>query len=122
MIKEFTTGNYGIKTTSQIEYYFVDDKYEDPVNKWRRETGDWPKEDEEKLKQQKKENEKARPRKMQLLCYFDKMREKYAYKLTGVGALPLTDAEFIVCRLYTGPMRVPMPGSNSAPLPLSFAP
>ena len=122
--EKFRPGNYGITTTPQIEYAFVDDECKDPfvVELRRKMTNNWPKEDEEKLRQQKEENKDARPREMQLLSSFRAKRQEYADLLTLVDTPRLTDAEFIAGRLYTGPMRVPTRGSNSVPLPCSFGP
>ena len=88
----FTTGNYGVKTSSLIEYYFV----VDPSGK-EAELGPWP--SEARLLE-----DASLCRKPCALATFAKQRRKIDAQLHRTQTTALADTEFVGLRLYTGPM------------------
>ena len=92
--EEFTTGNYGVTTTPEIEWLFV-------VEPQQREGGEhsspWPK--EEKLRDT--------PKRMRSPMPLDEMKKKLAevnHQLKDMNEPPLELVEGFGARLYTGPM------------------
>jgi hypothetical protein len=92
--EEFTTGNYGVTTTPEIEWLFV-------VEPQQREGGEhsspWPK--EEKLCDT--------PKRMRSPMPLDEMKKKLAevnHQLKDMNEPPLEFVEGFGARLYTGPM------------------
>lgn len=81
---EFTAGNYGTTTTSQVEYAFVADGKPAPA-----ETCNLP--------------DEQRRRKPCSLASFSAARKERDGRLRALGADGLSDGEFIAARLYTGP-------------------
>ena len=113
---EFTTGNYGVLTTSATEYWFVVDPVgaastpriheairrdarADPKAKVGR-MWDWPV--EEKLRDDPEQRSRCRqplPAKD-----FAEARAELDAQLVKLGYTPIRDVEFFGARLYTGPL------------------
>ena len=91
----FTTGNYGVKTTSEIEWWFVVEPDRKRLSKLKLDA--WPTEDKERCNH----GRSALP-----LSAFSAARKEIDAELRTMGLDPLTDAELIGARLYTGPMFV----------------
>ena len=107
---EFLTGNYGVRTTSAIEYHFVVDP--DPkrhANSMRlgdrdgRADGrdfEWP--FEEKLRADESQRHRCRVAKPPKA--FDGERKDLNAQLDRLGLQAIKDVEFHCARLYTGPL------------------
>jgi ADP-ribose pyrophosphatase len=87
---DFTTGNYGVTTTPEVEWLFVVDPKRDGMT--------WPL--EEKLRN-------AEPDRMRKPMIFEKLEEKREgvnQQLRSMGEPEMLQEECIGARLYTGPM------------------
>ena len=93
---EFTTGNYGVTTTSEIEYWFVVDPSAAKLAELNRQ--EWPIE----TKLVGDEATKKLCRKPRPMSGFDQARKKLMVHLKPL-CVKLTDEMFIGARLYTGP-------------------
>ena len=108
--EEFTTGNYGIKTSSAVEWAFVASPDQEP-------TGGWPKE-EKLLKAQTTPAMERGSNERQLLDSGAQLRkplptEELTAKMEGknerlaaLGEEKLVFAEAVAARVYTGPLFV----------------
>ena len=96
---EFTTGNYGVCTTSALEWAFVVDGEA---------TRDWPVESEARLP----DRAKCR-RPVPLKEFLARVHEKNA-QLRSLKMAQLIEAELVGARLYTGPMFVKSEPSSPA--------
>ena len=91
--KEFTTGNYGVTTTSAKEWAFVvDDALPDG-------TSSWPAESEERLP------DRSKCRKKTPLAELEKKAEPMNKKLKEFNQPMILVEEIIAANLYTGPVR-----------------
>ena len=95
--QEFTTGNYGITTTSRLEWSFVTDLDGVPDASLARER--WPDESPDKLPDRK------RCRQPMPLATLVAAMEARNEQLRGANQPPLVEEEAIAARLYTGPVR-----------------
>ena len=89
--EHFTTGNYGVTTTSAIEWAFVATPDERPV-------GDWPRET--------RLGGKAERRESMPLAELERLVAEHASRLRDMGEEPLLLQEALGARLYTGPLFV----------------
>jgi NLR family CARD domain-containing protein 3 len=101
---EFTTANYGVTTTSRIEYHFVVDP-EKGLGKLGRDS--WPV--EKKLLNKKLDGSEqtgshsaSSPREAKPLSAFEAAWAEIDEDLEGLNEYPLREEEFIGVRLYTG--------------------
>lgn len=96
----FTTSNYKIKTTSRIEFDFVDN----PENGLTFEvhgTTTWPAEDTAELRQKRVEARKPMPK-----AELERKRTERNQKLKELKQDELVPEEVVAARLYTGPLFV----------------
>lgn len=96
----FTTPNYKIRTTSRIEFDFVDN----PENGLKSEvhgTTTWPAEDTAELRQKRTEARKPMPR-----AELEQKRTELNQKLKELKQDALVWEEVVAARLYTGPLFV----------------
>ena len=97
---EFTTSNYGVKTTSQIEWWFVIDPAEG-----RRVLGlhDWPVEHAEKIHPERRRGSTGEVP----LAWFDAQLEAKNRELEHTGeTCKVSRNELLAARMYTGPVCV----------------
>ena len=90
--------NYGVTTTSKIEWTFIVDDKATPEQLG---VPRWPAESEDKLPDRKKSRQKS-----VLSELIDKAKE-HNQKLEEANQPPLVDEELIAASSYTGPVRVP---------------
>ena len=95
---EFVTGNYGVATTSKIEWLFTTDDAATPESLGRRQ---WPAESVEKLPN------RSHCRKRRPLAEILKAAEAPNAQLKAHDHTPLGPEELIAANLYTGPVRAP---------------
>ena len=93
----FTTPNYGVETTSEVEWLFVTEPHMDTLERLRRPA--WPAE-------HPRYTDEITRRKPVPLSRFHAQRLEANAQLEKEGVAPVGDAEFIACRLYTGPLFV----------------
>ena len=94
----FVTGNYGINTTSRIEWLFVTDEEATPEQLGLKA---WPAESEEKLP------DRSRCRVRRPLAEMEKAAKAPNDQLKRNDHTPLGQPELIAANLYTGPVRAP---------------
>ena len=92
--RDFVTPNYGITTTSQTEWLFVTDPL-DGLSELG--LADWP--SEQVRVQDEMERRQPLP-----LSYFDERRAEVNARLAEEDVAAVGEAEFVACRLYTGPL------------------
>ena len=99
---EFVANNYGTKTTSRVEYWFVFDPARPGILE---ELGIecWPSEPRLEREEGARAPSRAKPREaLAFAAFADKLREKN-FALQGAGSSKLLDQELLCARLYTGP-------------------
>ena len=113
-LKEWVTGNYGVTTTSALEWWFVVEPDGDEAAKARGGADkDWPTEERLRSKHRPSENPRERlssalqvtkqMRKPKRMLEFKAQRDKVDAQLQKLGQPGLIDEEFFGGRLYTGP-------------------
>lgn len=117
---EFTTSNYGVETTSQIEWWFVVDPVEGRRALRRK---DWPIEHEEKIHPEKRRGNRGEV----LLSQFDGELEAKNRELEAMGeTCKVSRNELLAARMYTGPVRATWRSKqrapNLTPSPLTWRP
>ena len=95
---EFVTGNYGVATTSKIEWLFTTDDAAMPESLGLQQ---WPAESVEKLR------DRSHCRKRRPLAEILKAAEAPNAQLVKHDHTPLGREELIAANLYTGPVRAP---------------
>ena len=89
--------NYGVTTTSRIEWTFVADDKATPDQLG---VPRWPVESEDKLP------DRDKCRRKPVLSELKVKAKEYSQKLEAANQPPLVDEELIAANLYTGPVRV----------------
>ena len=91
--------NYGVTTTSKIEWTFIADSKATPEQLG---IPRWPVESEDKLP------ERDKCRRKPILSELKEKAKEYTPKLEAATQPPLVDEELIAANSYTGPVRVPL--------------